>query len=565
MSSDSLPDPSSESLVGFADNWAYLKTELNWLERVLMLSVARHRQERRTVNRVAQNRADRVSSHWWKGVVSLDRAPAYDEHRKVSRSTSDSAQRGGYQQQLETRIRDSRAQGIMLALPSLRDRLQLSLFEKNMVLMGLAPEVNRRFAKMYRYLQGQPEDDISDLPTVELVLRLLSRNDSEWRQARYQITHDSFLIQHGLISLIQQPYDTLLTTSIKVSEPLLSFLMAEQPSSEDLETLLDKTTSRHWDHFPENGHSNERSPALTQPEFFTSRPFANPEIIPLKTPPHSQTLHNFPESRTTSTHSQPDALSQVTSLIQVDPHPQESWSDLIVPEAIAHDLKHWASRVHLLQQDGEAFVPCLGTMALLTGASGTGKKTAARAIAHQLTSDLHWVDLRDVSHDQIESLICQVENLKPLVLLVQGAGQWLSRSSSLSNSALLHQWAAQRRQSLGLTIWSDTERERIATHWTHEMDFVLTLPVPNKRDRQKLWERAIAKLPESVQSKRGINTAILSAMELTGGNIEKVVRDGAIAAAARRGKLNLDDIQNALNRSRYDRALRQLAQARSKK
>ncbi|NJL58090.1 hypothetical protein HC928_25475 [bacterium] len=31
----------------FADNWAYLKTELQWLDRVLMLAVARQRQERR--------------------------------------------------------------------------------------------------------------------------------------------------------------------------------------------------------------------------------------------------------------------------------------------------------------------------------------------------------------------------------------------------------------------------------------------------------------------------------------------------------------------------------------
>ena len=53
----------------FASNWAYLKVELNWLERLLMVSAARQRKETRDVNRVARSAVDRATSHWWQGLI----------------------------------------------------------------------------------------------------------------------------------------------------------------------------------------------------------------------------------------------------------------------------------------------------------------------------------------------------------------------------------------------------------------------------------------------------------------------------------------------------------------
>ena len=61
-------------LMPFADNWAYLKTELSWLDRLLMLAIARQRKETKAINKIAQTSADQVSSHWWKGVISVSQA-----------------------------------------------------------------------------------------------------------------------------------------------------------------------------------------------------------------------------------------------------------------------------------------------------------------------------------------------------------------------------------------------------------------------------------------------------------------------------------------------------------
>ncbi|PSN15223.1 hypothetical protein C7271_21050, partial [filamentous cyanobacterium CCP5] len=72
----------------FADNWAYLKTELNWLDRLLVLAVSRQRQDTKAINQVAKTAADKATSHWWKGVITLNQPTGYDECRPPSKPTA---------------------------------------------------------------------------------------------------------------------------------------------------------------------------------------------------------------------------------------------------------------------------------------------------------------------------------------------------------------------------------------------------------------------------------------------------------------------------------------------
>ena len=65
----------------FTDNWAYIKTELNWLDRVLVMAVGRHRRDLKETESMTRNARDRVTRHWWKGVITLDQSPNYDEYR----------------------------------------------------------------------------------------------------------------------------------------------------------------------------------------------------------------------------------------------------------------------------------------------------------------------------------------------------------------------------------------------------------------------------------------------------------------------------------------------------
>ncbi|MFQ4137749.1 AAA family ATPase [Nodosilinea sp. PGN35] len=224
--------PNFDKLAPFADNWAYLKTELAWLDRLLMVAVSRQKRELQEIDDFALTGEDRVTRHWWKGIISLSGQPNYDHARppKAPRPGSN------YAQQLEARIVASQRQGVVLALPQLRDRLQLTLFEKNVLLLALAPEVNQRFGRLYSYLHYQHDEADWDLPTVDLCLRLLCRNDQEWRRSRPLIAPGSRLASLGLVEWLNADDTTLLSRHLRLTEDLTTYLLAEEPDPATLES-----------------------------------------------------------------------------------------------------------------------------------------------------------------------------------------------------------------------------------------------------------------------------------------------------------------------------------------
>ncbi|GAP97635.1 hypothetical protein [Leptolyngbya sp. NIES-2104] len=214
----------------FLDNWTYLKVEFNWLERLLLTAVAKQKKEAKTIERVAQTKADHATSHWWKGVISLEDSIAFDSPVKPSKPSP------SYQQQLEARIQASRQRGIGLALPLLCDRLNLTTSEKNIILIALAPEVHRRYAQLFGYLQsGQ---DVLERPTIDLVLRLLCRNDAEWRTVRSNLIDSSRLMKSGLIEVEENDRSMFLSRSLKLSNECVNYLLSEPVDLAALEELV---------------------------------------------------------------------------------------------------------------------------------------------------------------------------------------------------------------------------------------------------------------------------------------------------------------------------------------
>lgn len=226
----------------FTDNWAYLKTELAWLDRLLMVAVSRQKREIEEVDDFALSDQDRVTSHWWKGIVTLQSKPGYD-HARPPKGTP--PRTPNYTQHLEARIQASLQQGIVLALPQLRDHLQLSAFEKNVLLMALAPEINPRFGRLYGYLQYQHDESEWDLPTVDLCLRLLCRNDQEWRQARPLMAPSGRLLRLGLVEWASTDDTTLLSRHLRLAEPLTTYLLAENPDRSHLQAWLRPPSPLH--------------------------------------------------------------------------------------------------------------------------------------------------------------------------------------------------------------------------------------------------------------------------------------------------------------------------------
>ncbi|NEQ99369.1 MAG: AAA family ATPase, partial [Cyanothece sp. SIO2G6] len=579
---------------GFTDNWAYLKTELTWLDRMLMMALARYRQEKKSVDRFAQSQADKASSHWWKGVISLDGNISYDEHRPSaqingSKSPKDTgtnhAEEGqplqsqaqpklGYQQQLELRIQASKRNGVTLALPWLCDRLNLSLFEKNLILMGLAPEVNRRFARLYRYLQSQDDHLVADLPSVELVLRLLCRNDQEWRRARQQLNPDAALIRHNLVLLLCQSHDPFLNATIRLTDELVDCLLAEDPDPNILETLLTAdepptVAPSHWSatQLLPVDFSNQVSGNSTDPTMLAHAGMATPDIT-------TQLDHSSPEEEGPEPDEGPLGLEPSSEAIieisnnpdDAEPHPADedqteyeptqgqwapTWGDLVLPSDLLQALQHLPQRFRLhdtVNQYWPEQSPKFGSIKpglilLFAGPSGTGKTLAANVLAHDIADSLTCVNLAEIMHVDYLMVMDEIETACPSVVLIKSAEQWLRASTSMP-TARLAQFLEQRRQCHYLTIFSLEQVEAIAYDWRQQMDHIFQFPLPDPTSRQALWQQAF---PPKLKLGRTIAWDVLSQIPLSGREIGAIAYDAVVRMVADNAKtLKLQYLSEAL-------------------
>ncbi|EKQ67936.1 AAA+ family ATPase [Leptolyngbyaceae cyanobacterium JSC-12] len=500
--------------VPFPDNWTYLRTELNWLDRVLANTIARQRKETKEVNRVARSPLDRATSHWWQGLINLDGVVASD-------SPVDAPKRGStkrtYQQQMEARIRASQEKGIILGLPSLCQRLSLSTFEKNLVLIALAPEVSRRYERIYRLLQEPDQPQASGLPSVDLVLRLLCRNDAEWRSARLSLTGTSKLVEHQIVLLPDTHNQPFLAHSVKLADPIVEYLLAEQPQLPTLESLLQAALNSD-DH----------------------------EVEPL-----SNTLDTWiptPIHHVLGTHSH-STIAASTSI--------DAWTRVILPERQLIALQHWCDRIRYAELVDEAWgfrdsTDSVGTIAQLIGAKGTGKTTVARAIAQTLNVPLVTLDLVSLNPAQSDSTLQHLLAEAPTVLLVKSAQRWFGRTTPLP-TATLHHFLQERQRSRSITLLSLEPPGTMRAMWQPYLTDIVQFPLPTQQNRQKLWKQSF---PSTVPLAADIDWHALSKQPYTGGEIVAIAREAAIYAATDsvESKLSMKHILKACQ-NRTHRAL----------
>ena len=211
--------------IPFANNWAYLDTELSWLERLLLVAVSQQRKNLKSVTRVAKTSSDKATSDWWQGLVAIKNR-AYDDAAPQKVSSDKPAL--GYQKTLDTRVLLSRARKISLGLPTMQAVLGLSLFEKKLVLMALAPEVQMRYGKLYHYLQTGKNCTTGSLPTLELALRVLCRNDAERRRARTRLSRNHVLLQRQVLRPVDDA-NTLMGAQLQLAPEWVDYLLSEQP------------------------------------------------------------------------------------------------------------------------------------------------------------------------------------------------------------------------------------------------------------------------------------------------------------------------------------------------
>jgi len=472
---------------GFSDNWTYLRTELNWLDRMLAGAIARQQKEKKEVDRVSRARIDQITSHWWKGLIQVEGTIAGDSPAQLPRR---SGTKLNYQQQLEAKIEASQRQGIVLGLPSLCQRLDLSPFEKNVVLLALAPEVSRRYGRIYNFLQETDHPTASGLPTIDLILRLLCRNDSEWRSARQSLSQNARLLRSGIVVLPQSATEPFLSHPVKLADAIAEFLLADTPQLATLDQLLQV----HAPQLPES--------------LILAEPWTEPLLD----------------------------CKAVQSLPALPTPTVDLWQKLVLPDRLRLDLRHLGNRLCFATEvdatwgfAAHQFTSTQdGTIALLAGARGTGKTLVAQAIAQSLKTPCVVLNLEIIAPHQINSWLQQLIEQNPTVLLLKSAHRWFGRSSDIDASKLQQFWQT-CSTSRTITLLSVKYPSQIKACWRSSLTQTLTFPIPSPTHRLQLWQQAF---PDAAPLANDIDWQKLAKLVLTGGQIRAIAREAAIFAIA---------------------------------
>lgn len=126
---------------------------------------------------------------------------------------------------INSRKMESLKNGTVLRLHTLSELFGLDSFEADILLIGLAPELDLKYEKLYSYLQN---DVTKKKPAVDLVLTLLFPTIEEKIKARAYFSPAASLRKNHLINLLERNENaglSLISSFIKVDDRIVNFLL----------------------------------------------------------------------------------------------------------------------------------------------------------------------------------------------------------------------------------------------------------------------------------------------------------------------------------------------------
>ncbi|MEW5868194.1 MAG: ATP-binding protein [Chloroflexota bacterium] len=126
---------------------------------------------------------------------------------------------------LDRRERASLRAGVDLPLVRVAERFGLDGFERSVLLLALAVEIDSRYESLFAYVQN---DVTKKRPTVDLALRLLCATVDESLRRRQVFSPAAPLLAGGLLSLYDDPQDRqppLLARLLKADECITTYLL----------------------------------------------------------------------------------------------------------------------------------------------------------------------------------------------------------------------------------------------------------------------------------------------------------------------------------------------------
>jgi len=176
--------PALKASPAYNDGFAHLADELRWLNRVIAAHVLRLRRvdfyDRLKNFRDFFIADEEIDALLAAGIFEPEETSG-DEGKKLSEQLLAQAQE--LRRVISLKVKEALAQNVVLPFAHLTQRFQLSEFEQQVLLIGLAPQIDARYEKLYAYLQN---DVAKKFPSVDLILSLLAPAlEARMRRLRY--------------------------------------------------------------------------------------------------------------------------------------------------------------------------------------------------------------------------------------------------------------------------------------------------------------------------------------------------------------------------------------------
>ncbi len=252
------------------------------------------------------------------------------------------------------------------------------------------------------------------------------------------------------------------------------------------------------------------------------------------------------------------ALERLAALVP----PVFTFDDLVLPPERMMQLRELVSHIELqhVVLDEWGFRRRMprgrGVIALFAGPPGTGKTTAAEAVAHELQQDLYRVDLSAVvskyigeTEKNLASAFDEAERASA-VLFFDEADSLFGKRTEVKDAHdryanLEVNYLLQRIETFsGLVLLATNRHSALDEAFARRLRFVIRFEHPDRALRADLWRRSF---PSSTRVE-GLEWDVLAGPELTGGSIQNAALAAAYLAAANGATVQTSHVEHALRR-----------------
>ena len=230
-----------EAVASYASNWEHISDELRHLDLLIRLRLLQE-QHQKPAHPLDQFRGLVLSDEEIAGLLADSErphaadAPVNPQHQEQQELVTALSQlEGNIRQRLAARSTNSED----LLLPVLARLFHLTRFEEQCLIMCLAPELDRKYEKLYAYLQ----DDVTcKKPSTDLLLNLLCQTLPERLAARAVFAPQASLLKYRLVQTTDNLSDspaTLLQRFLKLDDRIVNFLLGFRQMDARLEHVAD--------------------------------------------------------------------------------------------------------------------------------------------------------------------------------------------------------------------------------------------------------------------------------------------------------------------------------------